>query len=280
MQRHHVVSDPSRLPHLLARIVATASVVLLLGALAAACGDDVDSGSKESSTTASVPPPAGDLGNTSWQLESPVADTAPTLDFADDGTLSGSTGCNRFSGTWSQDEVSLTLSVGPMTQVACTSDAATEQEQKIMTALPTVASAQQTETTLTLIDDAGKDALTYGAVSGDLAGTSWKVTGVNTGTAVESSALTEALTLDFGTDGSVSGNGGCNTFTGTYTQESTTITFSEFASTAKGCEPDVMEVEDHYLAALAAASTVERSGAALTLRDDAGAMQVTATLGG
>jgi len=275
------VSGPSQRAGVLGRVIATFAAVLLLAAVAASCGDDVDSGSgKASSTTASVPVPATDLGGTSWQLDSPVADTMPTLDFAVDGSLSGSTGCNRFSGTWTQDETSLTLAVGPMTQMACLSADATRQEQDVMAALPTVASARQTETSLTLIDDAGKDVLTYGAVSGDLAGTSWKVTGVNTGSAVETSALTEVMTLDFGTDGSASGNGGCNTFRGTYEQDGTTIAFSEFASTMIGCEPDVAEMEDKLLAALAAATTVERSGNQLTLRDDAGAMQVTATLAG
>lgn len=92
--------------------------------------------------------------------------------------------------------------------------------------------------------------------------------------------MTEALTLDFGTEGSVTGFGGCNNFRGSYTLEGGVISFSEFASTEMSCEPDVMELEDKYLAALAAASVVERSGNTLNLRDDKGATQVAATLAG
>lgn len=240
----------------------------------------MDSGSSEDPTTTTSAPSAGALAGTSWQLNAPVADTSPTLGFADDGTLAGSTGCNRFNGTWTQDGSSLTITVGAMTQMACVSPEATAQEDRIITGLPNVVGADQTDTTLALIDGDGNRVLTYDVVSGDLAATSWKVTGVNTGSAVESSALTEALTLDFGADGSVTGNGGCNTFRGTYTQDGTTISFSEFASTAMGCEPEVAELEDKYLAALAASSLVERDGNSLTLRDDADAMQVTATLAG
>ncbi len=265
------------------------ALALVVVVTAAACGEDDmgDDGDKKdtTTTTSTTAAPAGGatnptsgLARTSWKLTGAVEGTVPTLDFAQDGTFSGSTGCNRLSGTWTEDGDSVTLEAGPMTQMACTSDAANAQEQKIVADLAEVAKADQTETTLKLLDADGTELLAYEAVTGDLQGTSWKVTGVNTGSAVESSALTEALTIDFGTEGSVTGHGGCNNFTGTYTLDGGTITFSEFASTMMGCDQAVMEMEDKYLAALAAASSVERSGDSLTLRDADGAMQVTATL--
>ena len=230
-----------------------------------------------------APALAQSTGATGWTLVS-VAGSAvapgATIAFSADGAVFGTTGCNRFNGTWTEDGDSLKIALGPMTQMACTSDAATQQEKSIIDSLAEVASAEQTATTLVLKDSDGKELLTYDAVTGDLQGTSWKVNGVNTGNAVESSALTEALTLDFGTEGSVTGFGGCNNFRGSYTLEGGVISFSEFASTEMSCEPDVMELEDKYLAALAAASVVERSGNTLNLRDDKGATQVAATLAG
>jgi len=261
--------------------------LLALAALVglAACGDDgtesTDTTAKprsQSSTTAA--PADGGLAGTSWKLNDPVDSTAPTLDFAAAGRFSGSTGCNQVTGGYAEDGSSLTLTPGPMTQMACTSDAATQQEQRIVAAFSEVRSADRTDDTLKLLDGSGKELLAYSAVSGDLAGTSWKVTGVNTGNAVESSALTEALTLQFGADGTVSGNGGCNQFNGPYTQDGTTISFGELSSTMMGCEDDVVALEDQYVAALAASTKVERSGDSLTLRDDSGAMQVTATIAG
>ncbi|UDY34768.1 META domain-containing protein [Dermatobacter hominis] len=267
------------------RAAGAVAVVLLVGAAAACGGDDVSDGDKKdttsstttSSTTGAATNPTGGLARTSWKLRGAVAAASvPTLDFAQDGTFAGSTGCNRLSGTWTEDGTSLTLEPGPMTKAACTTQEATDQEDRIVAALPEVKSFEQTETTLTLTDADGQDLLSYDAVTGDLAGTSWKVTGVNTGTAVEASALTEKLTIDFGTEGSVTGHGGCNNFKGTYELEGGAISFSEFASTMMGCDDAVMQMEDKYLAALAASTTVERSGDSLTLRDDAGAMQVTA----
>lgn len=263
------------------------ALVLVVIAATAACGDDdVSDGNQDdtTTTTSTTAAPGGatngtaGLARTSWKLTGAVDGTVPTLDFAQDGTFSGSTGCNRITGTWIEEGDSVTLEAGPMTQMACTSDEANEQEKEIVAALGKVAAVDQTPTTLRLLDGDEGELLVYEAVTGDLQGTSWKVTGVNTGTALESSALTEALTIDFGTEGSVTGRGGCNNFTGTYTLDGGTITFSEFASTMMGCDEAVMEMEDKYLAALAAASTVERSGDSLTLRDGDGAMQVTATL--
>ncbi|HMV74979.1 MAG TPA: META domain-containing protein [Microthrixaceae bacterium] len=263
------------------------ALLALAGVLTACGGDDVTADKDRSTTTTTAKPssggatnPTGGVARTSWKLASPADGTDPTLDFAPEGIVSGSTGCNRFNGTWTEDGDSLKIALGPMTQMACTSDAATQQEKSIIDSLAKVASAEQTATTLVLKDSDGKELLTYDAVTGDLRGTSWKVNGVNTGNAVETSALTEALTLDFGTEGSVTGFGGCNNFRGSYTLEGGVISFSEFASTKKACEPDVMELEDKYLAALAAASVVERSGNTLNLRDDKGATQVAATLAG
>lgn len=263
-------------------------LLLALAALVglAACGDDGSSGSDTTAkprsrpTSTTTPAAGGGLAGTSWRLTDPVESTTPTLEFAAGGRFSGSTGCNRLNGTYTENGTSLTFTPGPMTQMACTSDAATQQEQRIVAALSEVRSAERSEDSLRLLDGSGKEVLVYAPVSGELAGTSWKVTGVNTGNAVESSALTEALTLQFGTDGTVTGNGGCNQFNGPYTQDGTTISFGELSSTKKACADDVLTLEDQYFAALAASTELERSGDSLTLRDDAGAMQVTATVAG
>lgn len=266
--------------------VGFAAVALLLVGAGAACGKDEVKATKDTSVAPSTSAsagsstnPAGGLAGTSWKLTGAVPNTTPTLAFDKAGTFSANTGCNTINGAWTAKGDTLTLKAGPMTQMACP-EAATQQETKIVAAFGEVAKFDQSDTALKLLDAGGKELLAYEAVSGDLQGTSWKVTGVNTGNALESSALVEKLTLDFGTDGSVSGNDGCNTFTGTYTLNGADISFSELASTKKACASDVQEVADQYVAGLAAATKSERSGDTLTLRDDAGAMQLTATLAG
>jgi len=81
-------------------------------------------------------------------------------------------------------------------------------------------------------------------------GTSWvlrDLSGVTLGTGVP--------TIDFGTDGTVSGSAGCNTFNGTYTVEGSSISFGPLASTKMACPEADMAVETAFLAGLAGATS-------------------------
>lgn len=66
----------------------------------------------------------------------------------------------------------------------------------------------------------------------------------------------------------ISGDAGCNTFTGGYSTEGTSITVGPVATTLMACSPAVAEVEDAYLALLGAASTYSVSGDTLTMSDE------------
>ena len=57
-------------------------------------------------------------------------------------------------------------------------------------------------------------------------------------------------TIEFG-DGTVSGFAGCNTFTGSYTADESTITIGPLATTKIGCDRPASAVETAYLAGLA-----------------------------
>src|SRR5688572_4750269 len=121
----------------------------LLVVLVSACGDDDD----DQAAPASLPPT--DLAGTKWLLSSYVAAAVAALDFGADGsTLSGTTGCNGFGGTYSQDGSTLSIELGPMTLVACTDDATTAQERAIVDGLPRVASFTASGQ-LALLDDNG-----------------------------------------------------------------------------------------------------------------------------
>jgi len=132
-------------------LIGTAFLILLVSA----CGDDDD----DQPAAASAPPT--ELAGTKWVLSSYVADdedvdaaAVAALDFGSDGTVSGTTGCNNFSGTFSQDAEQLTIALGPMTLVACTDDATTAQERAIVDGMPKVASFTATGQ-LALLDDNG-----------------------------------------------------------------------------------------------------------------------------
>ena len=85
-----------------------------------------------------------DLPGTSWVLAdidgtAPVGETPPTLAFDDQGSVSGTGGCNTFNGEVTIDGSD--LSVGPLasTQMACEEDIST-QEAAFFTALQDVTS--------------------------------------------------------------------------------------------------------------------------------------------
>ncbi len=190
--------------------------------------------------------------------------------------MSGSTGCNRFAGVYTQTDSKLTINLGPVTLAACTDPAATAQETAILGHLPSVATFTLDEQ-LVLLDSSGKALLTYDKGLASLAGTSWTATGVNNGKgAVATSTTTETVTAAFGTDGSISGNSGCNTYNGTYEVSAPNrISITGVATTRKACPEDLMTLESQYLAALAASTNFVISGSTLTFRDSSGSTQVT-----
>ena len=63
----------------------------------------------------------------------------------------------------------------------------------------------------------------------------------------------------------VSGNGGCNSFTGGYKLEGKAISFTNFAMTMRMCGPAFMDVEQRFTAALGKARFATAEGENVTL---------------
>jgi heat shock protein HslJ len=232
--------------------------------------------------------PATGLAGTSWVLASyqgagggqtpAAAGTVATLAFAAGGRLSGSTGCNQFSGTYTTTGTALTITLGPMTRMACGADL-TAQEAALTRILPEVTGFRGPPTALALTGKGDGVLATYMPGLASLEGTSWTVTGVNNGRGgVESTALTENLSATFGPDGAFTGVA-CNNVAGTYQVTGTDgLTITKLVTTLMGCPPELAALESQYLAALGEVRTYAISGETLTLRDGAGATQVTARL--
>lgn len=78
-----------------------------------------------------------------------------------------------------------------------------------------------------------------------LAGTSWVLTQYSAHQSPWVPAVgTHAHTLKFGTDGTVSGNGGCNSFGGTYTEATGEITFSPLIRTLMACADPAVNTQE------------------------------------
>lgn len=84
------------------------------------------------------------------------------------------------------------------------------------------------------------------------------------------------VTAEFGADGRVGGNSGCNTYFASYTTEGNTLTIGQAGSTMMACEPaEIMQQEADYLAALTSAATFTIEGDQLSIANADGATVAT-----
>lgn len=75
--------------------------------------------------------------------------------------------------------------------------------------------------------------------------------------------------IAFKDKGEVIGNGGCNNFFGSYTQDGDTLTFGPLASTKKFCQGK-MEAENSFMNAVQNARSFEGTHIELALKDEKG----------
>ncbi len=256
------------------------SIALAIGAIAvitAAC----------SATGGASGAPAGGTGGTiegvNWRLtQLPSGDSladVPQGVVADArfavGRVTGSGGCNSFTGPAIVSGAS--IKIGPLasTEMAC--DGAGGDVEKVYLAnLVAAASYTATADALTIFDAGGTEILVYAAGPANPLVGDWNVTGYNNGNeAVVSPTVGTELTATF-TEDQVSGSAGCNQYNGAYTLDGDTITIGPLATTRMACEQGVMDQEAAFLAALQTPDLgVEVNGATVTLRDASGATQVT-----
>ena len=74
--------------------------------------------------------------------------------------------------------------------------------------------------------------------------------------------------LTFNADGTLTGNSGCNGYSGSYTVEGNQITFSPIASTRMACDKSIMEQEAAIHQVLTGTVSFQIDGAQLTLTNN------------
>ena len=240
--------------------------LVVLGA-ATACGEDGASSADPSA-----------LEGTPWVLAAGVdvdgwEDVAPSATFAE-GMVTGSTGCNRFRGSYTLDGDSLELGEVAMTAMACPPPA-DAVEREYAGALESVRAWRTEGDELVLLDGDGADLLTF-RVATPVG--SWQATAFQ-GDAVSSLVAGTEITADFAEDGSLSGSAGCNTYRTTYTTDRGGIEIEAPAATKKACaEPEeIMEQEAAFLTALPTAARYEVAGPTLSLLTAEGTIVATFT---
>jgi heat shock protein HslJ len=257
-----------------ARLIVTVLMAVSLPLAACAASDSGTGGSS-----------APSLADTTWNLAqyAPVGETTlvavpdqvlATAAFTAD-QISGSGGCNTFTGGYTTDGA--TIEIGPLatTLKACL-PLVSDFEAAYLARLDEATSYAISAETLTMSNEAGEMLLSFSqAVPVSLTGSTWLATGINNGTGgVQSLVIDSKVTAIFADDGTISGEAGCNTYSGTYEVDGDAMTIGPLASTMMACaDEEVTQQETAYLAALSNVSTYSITGNSLELRDESGALQ-------
>lgn len=209
----------------------------------------------------------GGLGGTSWSVTSiagtaTIPDARPTMRFAFGGELTGSDGCNQYSGPFKTDGQDIAVGQLTSTLIGC-EPLLGAQAQAFNEALTGASTWRQTEAGGLELRGHGDvlaepliDIPPSAAVETDMAGTTWALEELGGAVLVDVEP-----TLTFGGDGTVSGSAGCNTFSGTYALEDASLTFGPLAATKMACADPTMFVESAFLAAMAGVTGWSLDGA-------------------
>lgn len=246
-----------------------------------------NSQNESTNNTVSAIPPATQESptfiNTIWNANninnnSPIAETAITVQFDDQGRVTGYDGCNSFNSSYVLDADKITINPNmASTRKAC-SEAVMSQADTFTKLIITSTQYKLGDGVMVLLQGE-KEGLSFIGVTNSLAKTSWDVIGYNNGKeAVVGPISGTNPTITFGDDGTISGNAGCNTYSGTYSLNRKNISITTLATTQRECiEPEgVMEQESSFLTYLQKADTWFIQGNQLSLRTAEDSLAVTA----
>lgn len=224
------------------------------------------------------------LVNTDWNLTSlageDVTGQGLTARFTEN-EVSGSDGCNSFGAGYTMTDGQINLAINNffMTEMACMGDGVMERATQYTTALLTAGTFTIANNQLTIQTDSGE--LVYTApVPAKLEGTQWQLSGLADGNdAVVHMAIDEAIYFQI-EDDMVSGNSGCNSFSGNITLDGDSLSFGELALTKRACtNDDAMTRENEFLAMLAQVSSYQITRQSLSLYDSNGEFLASLTVG-
>lgn len=209
-----------------------------------------------------------ELTETVWYLQnynngdeaviSVLEGTEITAYFDDDGLVSGSAGCNNYSGSYQVDGENISIELGPLTMMFCDQPEGTmDQETAYLQALESVVSYRILGDEMVMLNEAGQEVLNYKA--SDLVGYVWAwVEFVENNDTVTHPNMPANYTLEFMPDGQVAVQADCNRANGTYTVTGSQIDIELGPTTLAACPED--SLSDEYLRLLDDAVIYFREG--------------------
>ena len=195
------------------------------------------------------------------------------LTFKEDGTVSGSSGCNGLGGDYTVQGDQITFGEFVSTLMACDDPIMAQEDaaHKVMSGTATykIEGNSLTITNNDMVLVFARAAASPEAPSGSASLTgNWKLTSYGS-TDVMASALADVEAgLTFNKDGTVTGTSGCNEFGGGYTVEGDQITFREIVSTLKLCDTPLMEQEEAMQQVLTETASYRMEGNTLTITNN------------
>lgn len=222
------------------------------------------------------------LLNSEWELDElngrdVLDDVSVTMNLKDDEELSGSGGCNRYTGTWQTDEnYEITIEATGATMMAC-EEPILSQEQAFLEALAAAVTFDLERDELELYDAEGKEVAEFERLEpASLTRTQWEATAITNGqqgvvNVLDGTTLTALFEIE---DDRLSGNTGCNTYTTTFSRDGDEITIEPAALTLMACDEPIMDQESQFMQALEQAATFELGHETLYLRGEDGALLV------
>jgi heat shock protein HslJ len=195
------------------------------------------------------------------------------LTFDEDGTVSGSSGCNGLGGDYTVEGNQITFGEFVSTLMACEEPIMQQEEaaHKVMTGTATYKIEGDTLTItnadMVLVFTRGAPDTPAPSDSASLTGP-WKLSSYGSADVMSSALPDVEAGLTFNDDGTVTGTSGCNEFGGGFTVEGDQITFKEIVSTLKLCDEPLMGQEEAIQQVLTDTATYQIDGSTLTITNN------------
>ncbi len=227
--------------------------------------------------------PTAALEGQSWQLVGyrsadglveVIAKDRPMLFRFEDGRISGDTGCNQVSGSYTLDGSRLMIGKNMASTMMACPDSLMKQEQAVTAALVAVATYQQAGDRLELLDSTDQALLDFQVFKpSPLVGKTWVLEVYDQGNQGLASPITGTeVSLEFHEQGTLGGSDGCNRYMSGYQLEDDHLTIGPIATTRMACRgsADVAAQAAAYAAMLGTVTGYRVEGRQLTLINSKG----------